>query len=121
MRLFNQVKILCISLLSVVFSSSVLANTKQATVYIKFSDQEIVKTIKAKYPHTEILRKGLIRISSNGINYVIDNTRNNGSLSFLISFSNKSTSLSDLNKWNRERRFISAYLDEDNDIFCNLI
>lgn len=114
MKLFNQVKILFIWLLGVVFSSSVLAETKQARVYTKFSDQEMVNILKAKYPETSIIEQGKIRVIANGTKHIIYNIRDNGSLTFRVYFSDTSMSLSDVNKWNRDHRFMMVYLDEDN-------
>lgn len=60
--------------------------------------------------------EGEIQIIEGGIGFAIKN-RGEGGLEFIALVSDPDKySLSDLNKWHREKRFLSAYFYEDNDI-----
>lgn len=56
MKLLNLGKVCGLFLFALVFSFPVLAETKQATVYIQFSDQDIVDILKTKYDNIKIRR-----------------------------------------------------------------
>lgn len=63
-------------------SFPVLAETKQATVYTKFSDQDIVDILKTQYDNIKIRKKGEIQIIEGGIGFAIKN-RAEGGLEFI--------------------------------------
>lgn len=116
MKLLNLGKVCGLFLFALFFSFPVLAETKQATVYTKFSDQDIVDILKTQYDNIKIRKKGEIQIIEGGIGFAIKN-RGEGGLEFIALASDPDKySLSDLNKWHGEKRFLRAYFYEDNDI-----
>lgn len=114
MKRLHFIKTHFLLFISLLFSSAVFAETRQATVHTKFSDQEIVDILKRKYgeDNVTILEKGKIKLVANEFKHIIYNSNNNSSLSFRIYFSDPTT-LADVNKWNQEKRFLTAYLDAD--------
>lgn len=116
MKLLNLSKVCGLFLFALFFSFPVLAETKQATVYTKFSDQDIVDILKIQYDNVKIVEKEIILITAGETKYIIINMGEYG-LQFRVFFSDETKfSLSDLNKWNREKRFIKAYFDENNNV-----
>lgn len=115
MKRLNLSKVCGLFLFTLLFSFSALASTtKQATVYTQFSDQDIVDILKTQYNNVKILEKEIILITAGETKYLIINMGEYG-LQFRVFFSDATKfSLSDLNKWNREKRFIKAYFDENN-------
>lgn len=115
MRLLNLGKVYGLFLFALFFSFSTLAaTTKQATVYTQFSDQDIVNILKTQYDNVKIAEKGIILITADEIKCLINNLGEYG-FQFKVLFSDATKfSLSDLNKWNREKRFMRAYFDENN-------
>lgn len=116
MKQLTSIKLTVTTLLmsiAVVFSSvsisSAYAETKMMRVYTKFSDKEIVDLLKENFNVT-IPEKGVIKVKNEGmgVTMLIDNKRDNGSLSFYFIF-NKGTSYKALNAWNSDKRFLRAY------------
>ncbi|WP_426879451.1 YbjN domain-containing protein [Glaesserella parasuis] len=100
-----------------VVSTTAYAETKMVEVYTKFSDQQLIDIAKKKYPTVELIEKGWIRITNDsGLKVEIFNDRDNGSLSFKMYFDGDNTSLKRVNKWNATKRFLTAYIDEDDDL-----
>lgn len=128
MKIFNLFKTVCyrVAIATVILfgsyitSQSVYAETKTATVYTKFSDQEIINIAKEYYPKVEVelLEKGLICLTlDKGINIFIDNTREGESLSFFSYRTEEDVTLTKINQWNQEKRFLKLYKDKDGNLF----
>lgn len=103
---------------TVVVSTTAYAETKMVEVYTKFSDQQLIDIAKKKYPTVKLVKKGIIRISSDsGLKLIIYNDRDDGSLSFNVYFLDvDDASLKILNKWNTTKRFLTAFINEDGDL-----
>lgn len=106
------------SLISVSLPSVAYAQSKTATVYTKFTTQQLLNIVKKRYPNSEIpsSNKNFIRIFVSDDNkLILNNSYSDGSLQ-IAAFYNDSIALSKLNKWNRDKRFAMAYLDDDGEV-----
>lgn len=59
-----------------------------------------------------MIEKGIILVERMKVKMSIDNSRDNGSLSFWVLFATD-ISLNKLNKWNANKRFLRAYRDNN--------
>lgn len=116
MKQLTSIKLTVTTLLmsiAVVFSpvsiSSAYAETKMMRVYTKFSDKEIADLLKENFNVT-ISEKGFIKVKNEGmgLTMLIDNKRDNGSLSFSFIFG-KVPSYKVLNEWNMDKRYLRAF------------
>lgn len=105
------------------FSTQAYAESKTATVYTKFTDQELVDILKKQYINVEIVKKGRILITfDNGGKLLIENTRQNGSLQFSVFYSDKDSdqvTQRQLNNWNRDYRFFKAYFTSEGSLIID--
>ncbi|MGV3059552.1 YbjN domain-containing protein [[Pasteurella] aerogenes] len=86
-------------------------------VFDEFTDRQLVSLLEDQdYENVRILKSGLIRFTHNSMNYLINNSYDDGSIELVIMFNDIDMSLKEMNEWNMERRFASIYKDNDGDI-----
>lgn len=86
-------------------------------VFDEFTDRQLVSLLEDQdYEKVRILKSGLIRFRHNSMNYLINNSYDDGSIELVIMFNDIDMSLKEMNEWNMERRFASIYKDNDGNI-----
>lgn len=86
-------------------------------VFDEFTDRQLVSLLEDQdYEKVRILKSGLIRFTHNSMNYLINNSYDDGSIELVIMFNDIDMSLKEMNEWNMERRFASIYKDNDGNI-----
>lgn len=103
---------------AVVTPATAYAESQMMKVYTKFTDDELVQILKKEFPNTKILKSGLIKVSFDNMikALLIDNSHENGSLRISTYFPEQ-WSLRQVNDWNLSKRYITAFIEDDGDIF----
>lgn len=105
-------------LISVSLPSVAYAQSKIATVYTKFTTQQLLNIVKKRYPNSKIHSRDKDAITvfvSDDNKLLLNNAYSDGSLQIISHYSD-SAALSKLNKWNRDKRFATAYLTDDGEV-----
>lgn len=83
-------------------------------VFEEFTDRKLVSLLEEQdYEDVLIFKAGLIRFRYNSMNYIINNTYDDGSIEILMIFDDIDMSFKEINEWNREKRFVTLYKNDD--------
>lgn len=86
-------------------------------VFDGFTDRQLVSILEEQdYENVKVLKSGVIRFTYNSMNYLINNSYDDGSMGILIIFNDIDMSFKDMNEWNKDKRFVAVYKDDDGDI-----
>lgn len=83
-------------------------------IFDEFTDKQLLCILKDQdYENVRILTTGLIRFTHNSMNYLINNSYDDGSIGIFMVFDDIDISFKEMNEWNAERRFVTIYKDND--------
>ena len=78
-----------------------------------FSDRQLVNIRDNVYEDVKIYKTGIVTFKHQGVNYLVNNSYNDGSIQVIVSFGDiDDMSLRDINMWNSEKRFAKLYDDD---------
>lgn len=88
-------------------------NSEYVEVFDGFSDRQLVNILDNVYEDVKIYKTGIVTFKYQGVNYLVNNSYNDGSIQVIVSFGDiDDMSLRDINMWNSEKRFAKLYDDD---------
>ncbi|MDO4698532.1 MAG: YbjN domain-containing protein [Pasteurellaceae bacterium] len=86
-------------------------------VFDEFTDRQLVSILEGEdYDNVRILKSGFIRFSKDSMNYILNNSYSDGSLGIFMMFDDFDMSYKEMNEWNKEKRFVKIYKNDDGNI-----
>ena len=83
---------------------------------LKFSDSDLLDLLKSEgYSGASIKREGLVKIKIDGRSYLLYNAKR-GDLQLYYGITGVGISYKDVNKWNYDKKYSKAYVDDDMDV-----
>ncbi|NBI43834.1 hypothetical protein GVX76_10210 [[Haemophilus] felis] len=90
-------------------------------VFDEFTDRQLVSILEGEdYDNVRILKSGLIRFTKDSMNYLLNNSYSDGSLGIFMVFDDLDMSYKDMNEWNKKRRFVKIYKNDDGNIYLGM-